>query len=164
MTNLYTGLVVSALRKCQLLLQRTGESDLQSRALEEAALFQLWKAYRAFLAELAIQLQLGFEPESLQVILDSLESQGVVSSEARELSLLSADPDSWLSKLLQAWKQLQQLAPAPTEEFVRKGANLIPLHSIAFPASNAISAEILLEWHSALSELVRRQRAILEEC
>ncbi|WKD51330.1 DUF6586 family protein [Microbulbifer spongiae] len=164
MTNLYTGLVVSALRKCQLLLQLSGESALQNRALQEAALFQLWKAYKAYLAELANELQLGFEPESLQVVLDSLKSRGVVSSEARELSLLYADPDSWLSKLLQCWRKLQQYAPTPTMESARKGANLIPLCSMASPTSGALSAEILLKWHGALSELVRRQRASLEEC
>ncbi|WP_299586387.1 DUF6586 family protein [uncultured Microbulbifer sp.] len=161
MSNPYTGLVTSALRKSQLLSTSHYDSPLHRLALEEGALLQLWKAYRAFLAELSQQLQLGFEAESLQVIGDSLQSQGRASSEVRELQLLLSEPESWLSAMLCAWKQLLQLSLA---EEVQGQENLIPTQNIAGPRPVTLSLEVLLEWHASLSELVRRQRTNLEEC
>lgn len=162
MSNPHTGQVVSALRKTQLLLQLSSETPLQRVALEEAAVLQLWKAYRAFLAELSHQLQLGLESDSLQVIADSLESQGRASIEVKELQQLSEEPCSWLSQLLQAWAQLVS-APSNTKDKL-DSPNLIPLHNLAASELVTISDEVLLQWHASLSELVRRQRANLEEC
>jgi len=162
MSNPYTGQVVSALRKAQLLLQLTSEMPLQRVALEEAAVLQLWKAYRAFLAELSHQLQLGFESDSLQVIADSLEGQGRASIEVKELQQLSEEPCSWLSQLLRAWTQLVSVLSKP--EAKHESPNLIPVHNLATSELVTISDEVLLHWHASLSELVRRQRANLEEC
>ncbi|MFA0811974.1 DUF6586 family protein [Microbulbifer epialgicus] len=162
MSNPYTGQVASALRKAQLLLQMTCETPLQRTALEEGVILQLWKAYKAFLAELSHQLQLDIEPESLQIIADSLEAQGRASNEVKELQQLGSESDTWLSQLLLIWSRLLSLSPSP--EPIRKGANLIPLHNVASPVPLVVSAEVLQEWHAALSELVHRQRANLEEC
>ncbi|QFT54636.1 DUF6586 family protein [Microbulbifer sp. THAF38] len=162
MSNPYTGLVTSALRKSQLLATSSFDSAIQRMALEEGALLQLWKAYRAFLAELSHQLQLGFEPESLQVIVDSLHSQGKASVEVRELQLLVSEPGSWLSEFLRAWHQLLRLPPLAEDK--GQGGNLIPAHNVAGPVVVDLSFEVLLKWHAALSELVGRQRANLEEC
>jgi hypothetical protein len=162
MSNPYTGLVTSALRKSQLLATSSYDSSIQRMALEEGALLQLWKAYQAFLAELSHQLQLSFEPESVQVILDGLHSQGRESLEVSELQLLLSEPGSWLSELLHAWNQLLRL-PTLAEEKGQAG-NLIPTHNIAGPVPIELSFEALLKWHKALSELILRQRANLEEC
>ncbi|WP_445366174.1 DUF6586 family protein [Microbulbifer sp. ANSA001] len=162
MSNPFTGQVASALRKAQLLLQLTSDvSPLQSAALEEAVVLQLWKAYRAFLVELSHQLQLGFEPESLQMIADSLETQGRASNEVKELQQLNEQPDSWLNQLLQAWTLLMSL-PSNTE-VKREAPNLIPIHNVGREPVT-ITVQGLTQWHKSMVELIRRQRANLEEC
>ncbi|AWF81840.1 hypothetical protein BTJ40_13955 [Microbulbifer sp. A4B17] len=163
MTNPYTIHVTSALRKSQLLLQQPWDMPLQRDALEEAALMQLCKAYRAFLAEQATQLQLEFEPESPQLIIDALRGQGRASAEANELSGLVSDPQSWLFHMLHAWKEQQKISVVAGDK--KQQANLIPLYSdVAKPEFAPLSKELLFEWHRCLNELVVRQRAHLDEC
>ncbi|MCO1333518.1 hypothetical protein MO867_04105 [Microbulbifer sp. OS29] len=163
MSNPYTVHVTSALRKSQLLLQLPCEISLQRSALEEAALLQLWKAYQAFLAEQAAQLQLGFEPDSPQLMVDALKAQGRASADANELADLLKDSGSWLSHMLSAWTALQELSVIAKEK--KQKVNLIPLHNESLGSDLTIlSQEQLLQWHQALSELVRRQRALLDEC
>ncbi|WHI46669.1 DUF6586 family protein [Microbulbifer sp. JMSA004] len=163
MSNSYTIHVTSALRKSQLLLQQPWDLPLQRDALEEAALMQLCKAYRAFLAEQAAQLQLGFEPESPQLIIDALGVQGRASAEANELSGLVGDPQSWLSHMLYAWEEQQKISVGADEK--QQQVNLIPLHNeVAKPEFAPLSKELLLQWHRSLNELVVRQRAHLDEC
>ncbi|WP_444931444.1 DUF6586 family protein [Microbulbifer sp. SSSA002] len=163
MSNPYTIHVTSALRKGQLLLQQPWDIPLQRDALEEAALMQLCKAYRAFLAEQASQLQLGFEPASPQLIIDALGVQGRASAEVNELAGLVGDPQSWLSHMLHAWQEQQKISAAAEEK--SQPVNLIPLHNeVAAPEFAPLCKESLLDWHRCLSELVVRQRAHLDEC
>lgn len=161
MSNPYTGSVASALRKSELLLAMEHSSRLQESALLEAAVLQLWRAYRAFLAELAYQLQLNSEPESAQALAERAGALGKTCSEAVELSELDADPDSWLAQLQAAWVHLWNFAPESGQH--KAAANLIPLQNLSATDPVALSDERLREWHSALSELVRRQRAQSEE-
>ena len=129
MSNPYTGVVASALRKAQLTLhasESTGEAGSQQAlletALQEAALVQLWRAYKAFLAEQGHQLQLGFrpggEPETAAALSQLVAARGKFSAEANELVNLAENPDSWFRAMESSWQALwqpaQQCAVAPS--------------------------------------------------
>lgn len=160
--NPYTGSVASALRKCQLLLETDCAATLARAAVHEAAVLQLWRAYRAFLAELAFQLHLDSEPESAQALAERARAFDKTCGQAVELQELGADPDSWLARLQQAWVQLWSFS-AESNGRGQQPANLIPLQNLSASGPVALSDGVLCEWHAALSELVRRQRAQAEE-
>ncbi|SHE50627.1 hypothetical protein SAMN04487965_0038 [Microbulbifer donghaiensis] len=161
MSNPYTGTVASALRKSQLLLATDCEAALQRSAVQEAAVLQLWRAYRAFLAELAYQLHLDAEPESAQALLERAHAFGKSSGEAAELHELAADPDSWLARLQAAWVALWSFSADQAGR--REAANLIPVQNLSATEPLQLTDELLHDWYKALSELVRRQRAQTEE-
>lgn len=110
MSNPYTGTVASALRKCELLLDTGPGTALARTAVYEGVVLQLWRAYRAFLAELAFQLHLNTEPESAQALAEHAEAARVPCGQAVELQELSANPDSWLARLQVAWVRLWSLS------------------------------------------------------
>lgn len=160
MSNPYTGTVAAALRKSELLLAVECEAPLQRAALHEAAVLQLWRAYRAFLAELAYQLQLNSEPESAQALAERAAAFGVTCGAAVELSELDVDPDSWLAQLQAAWVELWDFS---SDSGGQRPANLIPLQNLSATGPVELSEEVLRQWHAGLAELVRRQRAQSEE-
>lgn len=162
MSNPYTGSVASALRKGQLLLETESAVPLASAGLQEAVVLQLWRAYRAFLAELAFQMHLDSEPESAQALAERARALGKTCGQAVELQELSADPDSWLARLQAAWVQLWSFS-VEKNGTRPQATNLIPLQNLSATGPVALSDGLLREWHSALSELVRRQRAQAEE-
>ncbi|AOS97792.1 hypothetical protein AUP74_02390 [Microbulbifer aggregans] len=158
MSNPHTGSVAAALRKAALLADIEPDGNLQRQALDEARLLQLRRAYQAFLAELAFQLQLGGQPDSALALARLAESQGKGCGEARELLELLEEPDSWLSSLERAWAGLwdfsgdanQQRASEPT---------LIPSRDLGRRPLEALNGQQVDHWQSALSEIIRRQRA-----
>ena len=179
MSNPYTGTVASALRKCQLLVSAAMEEEvvamppshpavLMRTAGLEGALMQLWRAYRAFLAEQAHQLNLGVEPDSAKALHSQALSNQKVSAEVEELVGLAENPESWFCQLEQAWRSLWRLssqagarAGAKTVGAGEQGAvqNLIPSVQVAESSGGGLNAEQLARWHQNLSELVTRQRA-----
>ncbi|GAB2502735.1 DUF6586 family protein [Microbulbifer agarilyticus] len=182
MSNPYTGTVASALRKAQLLLgepqQVASGQPLLDTALLEAALTQLWRAYRAFLAEQGHQLQLGFaagsEPESAQALAALVSQRGKFSGDVTELVNLSEDPESWLSGLCRAWAghwQLSTSAPAGPSEASNATASgvqaMIPVRQLDNPSAGPqdadMTADNLRQWYQALVELIQRQRAQSQE-
>lgn len=162
MSNPYTGAVASALRKSQLLLEGESGPVLRQAAVQEGAVMQLWRAYRAFLCELAFQLQLGCEPESASELKERAAARGTACAEAVELLELLGDSGSWLSQLQAAWLQLWKFSGGRSEG---NGGNdnLIPLQNLSAAEIPALSEERLQVWRTALVELVRRQRAHMEE-
>ncbi|MBB3061459.1 DUF6586 family protein [Microbulbifer rhizosphaerae] len=162
MSNPYTGAVASALRKSQLLLEGEGGPALRQAAVQEGAMVQLWRAYRAFLCELAFQLQLGCEPESASELKERAVARGMACAEAVELLELLGDPGSWLSQLQAAWLQLWKFSGGRSEGN-RGGDNLIPLQNLSTAEIPVLNEELLQTWRGALEELVRRQRAHMEE-
>ncbi|WP_295801985.1 DUF6586 family protein [uncultured Microbulbifer sp.] len=177
MSNPYTGSVASALRKCQLLLSAAAEGEVAAvppshpaalvhAATLEGALLQLWRAYRAFLAEQAHQLSLGAEPESATALLKLAAASHKASAEVGELVSLAENPDSWFRELEQAWRALwrfaaQQGGARASGSVSGPGAvqNLIPSTQLAEAPAGPLSVERLEGWHRKLSELVARQRA-----
>lgn len=164
MTNPYTGTVAAALRKSQLLLELAPAEGLQRAAVQEAVLLQLWRAYRAFLGELAHQLQLGAEPQAAAELKRAVLARGQASAEALELAALEADADSWLAALQDAWHQLWRFS---ADSSARGGATAagqqIPVVDLGSSRPAALDSATLAEWRESLAELVRRQRAHLEE-
>lgn len=157
MSNPYTGSVASALRKAELLLTLEAPESLGQKALLEAALLQLWRAYRAFLCEVSFQLQLGCEPGSESELRARAAERGITSGEANELMALLEQPDSWLSQLQAAWGWLWSFAaPGGADSRADK---LIPLRNLSEAQPSELSAAGLREWQRALGELIRRQRA-----
>lgn len=162
MSNVYTGAVASALRKSQLLMEGENGAALRQAAVKEAVVLQLWRAYRAFLCELAFQLQLGCEPESASDLKERAADRGTACAEAAELLELLGDSTSWLSQLQAAWQGLWQFSGGRGGGD-RSNDYLIPLQNLSAPEAAALSDERLEEWRRALAELVRRQRAHMEE-
>jgi hypothetical protein len=166
MSNPYTGSVASALRKAELLLGAEASPGLQRAAVQDGALLQLWRAYRAFLLELSFQLQLGAEPETAAQLQQLAASRGKTSSEAGELLELLGDPGSWLARLRGAWEQLWRFnneSAAGNGGQRPQTGKLIPVQNLAVSAPVVVDEILLREWQSALTELVRRQRAQTEE-
>ncbi|WP_299593051.1 DUF6586 family protein [uncultured Microbulbifer sp.] len=180
MSNPYTGAVASALRKTQLILHSpdaSGEAGSQQAlldtALQEAALVQLWRAYRAFLAEQGHQLQLGFrpggEPETAQALAQLVAARGKFSAEVNELVSLGENPDSWFRSMELAWQALWRpaggISMSPSDPGPGPGAvqSLIPVQQLDQTAAEPLSREALTSWLRAMNELVQRQRAHGEE-
>ncbi|MFD1217781.1 DUF6586 family protein [Microbulbifer celer] len=170
MSNPYTGTVASAVRKSQLLLasastlqEASGAGNmLERQALIEGAVLQLWRAFRAFLAEQSHQLQLGVEPETARDLGRYAEAANKVSAEVTELCNLADNPDSWVVALQSAWRGLliPGQSPLTAAGAQRSSAvNLIPMAELRDDPAAALTAESVLEWQQALIELVTRQRA-----
>ncbi|AMX02645.1 DUF6586 family protein [Microbulbifer thermotolerans] len=162
MSNPYTGIVASSLRKAALLLETENAAPLARTALYEAVVLQLWRAYRAFLAELAFQLQLMTEPESAQTLAECAQAAGKTCSQAVELQELLANRNSWLAQMQAAWRQLWHFSQEKCGDRPQ-GDNLIPVQDISASAAPVLNDSLLWEWHGALGELVQRQRAQAEE-
>jgi len=178
MSNPYTGAVASALRKAQLLLQTPdspaqagSQQALRETALQEAALLQLWRAYKAFLAEQGHQLQLGFraggEPENAAALARLVSARGKFSAEVNELVSLAENPDSWYQGMAAAWQALWLPAGGASEAAGTESAaivqSLIPVQQLDRQVPQPLSREALSGWLQALSELVQRQRAHAQE-
>ncbi|MCK7597326.1 hypothetical protein M0G74_08585 [Microbulbifer sp. CAU 1566] len=171
MSNPYTGTVASALRKCQILLQSldergSTENPLLQAALQEGALLQLWRAYRAFLGEQSHQLGLGtgVVPESAAALQSLLTARGKFSADVGELVSLAENPDSWFYPMAVAWIGLWKL-PTSAGQGPDGGAGvqtLIPVRQLEdMPV--AVDPECLNRWLRGLTELVQRQRVQGEE-
>lgn len=177
MSNPYTGAVASALRKAQLILhspESSGEAGapqaLQETALQEAALLQLWRAYRAFLAEQGHQLQLGFgpggEPETATALATLVSARGKFSAEVNELVSLAENPDSWFQGMAAAWQALWLPAGGETQSGTVVSVevqSLIPVQQLDRREPEPLSRKALTSWLNALNELVQRQRAHAQE-
>jgi len=167
MNNPHTGTVASALRKCQLLLvaieRCEDNATLERQALEEGALLQLWRAYKAFLAEQAHQLQLAVTPESAEDLHRYAAAAQKVSAEVQELLNLAENPDGWFAGLQRAWRGLWQSAGSGSGQIAVSAqsptVNLIPMTEVKDAAPAPLTRESLQSWLRALSELVLRQRA-----
>ncbi|GAA5523481.1 hypothetical protein Maes01_00026 [Microbulbifer aestuariivivens] len=158
MSNPYTGAVAAALRKATLLGDITPAGDLQAQALFEARLLELWRAYQAFLAELAFQLQLGGEPDSPKMLSQMAHSQNKGCGEALELEGLLEDPESWLSTLEAAWQALWQFRTGQRQRRGAASATLIPLMEVGQRPVEPLSRSQLENWQQGLTELIQRQR------
>ncbi|MFI2810091.1 MULTISPECIES: DUF6586 family protein [Microbulbifer] len=164
MANPYTGSVAAALRKSQLLLESAPAGGLHQAAVQDAVVLQLWLAYRAFLCELAHQLQLGSQPESPGQLARDAASRGMSSSEAAELEALAGDPESWLAGIEAAWLGLWQFSGSRASQGNGAGspAQVIPLRDLS-RQSAAPDLDALRNWRESMVELIRRQRAHMEE-
>lgn len=175
MSNPYTGMVASSLRKAQLILQSLegGEGDgnpLMQSAQLEAALLQLWKAHRAFLAEQGHQLQLGFkpggEPETAGKLQALVTVRGKYSAEVAELVGLEENPESWFAAMARCWLALWRPASGGSnqESAAGNGANtLIPLRQVDLISSVSLDRDNLRHWLQQLNQLVLRQREQSQE-
>lgn len=177
MSNPYTGVVVSALRKCQLMLQPLDQIEAEHNplllsALHEGALLHLWRAYQAFLAEQGYELRLGFspggEPESAQALAKMATACDKLSAEVGELVNLEENPDSWFHAMACTWRGLWH--PAGNGGDAESGSGsvqtLIPVRQLDRTTSGGpvvLDREQLQLWHQALTELVLRQRAQSQE-
>ncbi|WP_078085572.1 DUF6586 family protein [Microbulbifer mangrovi] len=175
MSNPYTGTVASALRRCQLILQSPepeaeqgnplSPEALYESALCQGALLQLWRAYRAFLAEQGHQLQLGFgpggEPETAHSLAQLVTARGKFSAEINELVSLAENPDSWFQGLEAAWRALWCPAGGAGQSAADPSGvqSLIPVRQLDTRAPEALNRASLGKWFRALNELIQRQRA-----
>ena len=147
--------------------------------MQEGALLQLWRGYRAFLGEQAHQLQLGLGagalPESAQSLQGLVAARGKFSAEVGELVSLAENPDSWFFPMAAAWGGLWRSAAAAGKP-ASDGAippsppgvqTLIPLRQLEASSNDVapviVDADRLMAWLRALTELVQRQRVQGEE-
>ncbi len=139
-----------------------GESEPARQAQYESVVFHLLQAYCAFLRELADMQNLPVNANALVENAEGLISNApaeVVSPELQELAMLEMDPGSWLANLRQVFRRFG--APVDTV-----GLPGVVQHSeisvtMVTPEDNRLSE--LTMWHEALSEIIRRLRAVSQE-
>jgi hypothetical protein len=88
----------------------SGESPnrMKLRGLQEAVLFHLDSALKAYLQELAERERVLLTEPTLSELSKAFQQQAINCSELNELVLLSQDKTSWLSKLLSASKAIHK--------------------------------------------------------
>jgi len=133
--------------------------------LLQGAVFHLITAYRFYLREIAEnhQIQTHAQINNENQLSAALESSGKASSDASELASLQHDSDSWLAKLYGAYAAIGQLpvkkdidhAEAAHDHLI--AAVLIDQES---PDAEVLTAQQLLAWEKAFSDLISRQREV----
>ena len=135
------------LYQCRLLAEQMVEASQPelAEALEEAAVLQLWAAYRSYLNELGEMVSLPIQVATLE----ELKQQArLVTGEMRELEQLEDNEFSWLGQLLHAAGKLGWPGVRASQA---QNANLIA-------AVNQPDTGSLTVWYSELNALIDRQR------
>ncbi|MBM97468.1 MAG: hypothetical protein CMI09_16645 [Oceanospirillaceae bacterium] len=135
------------LYQCRLLAEQMVEANQPelAEALEEAAVLQLWAAYRSYLNELGEMVSLPIQVATLE----ELKQQArLVTGEMRELEQLEDNEFSWLGQLLHAAGKLGWPGARASQA---QNANLIA-------AVNQPDTGSLTVWYSELNALIDRQR------
>ncbi len=131
----------------------------------ESVLFHLASAYDAFLREIAELYKVDTESLSgYRSLAAELDETGVESPEISQLSLLEADETGWLHKMVAAYEACwhgSDKRAAATET-----TSISEIHVLQVNPDHAEDEAIITEyeaWLTALSELIDRLRAGMEE-
>jgi len=134
------------LYQCRLLAEQASVAEPAelAQALEDAALYQLWMAYRSYLNELGEMVSLSMRADSLAHLMQEVR---LVTGEMKELAQLEADGFSWLGQFLAAVEHLGWPGP------VARPAD----HNLIAVANQPASAGMAI-WYRELDRLIDRQR------
>ncbi|WP_369857798.1 DUF6586 family protein [Candidatus Thalassolituus haligoni] len=101
----WVGQTNQRLYQCRLLQEQicAGQEPALQQALDDAALLQLFAAYRCYLNELALAAGVTNRVDSLTQL---LQQTALVTGDMRQWQALSADTFSWFCRFLQVVEQL----------------------------------------------------------
>lgn len=139
------------------------KGSLRFRAIQESVLLHLYSAFHFYQRELA-EANGVKQPEligSLDSLAGALHQLGKQPSEVAELQSLCAEEGSWLSQLLNHYKQVFGSPPRAPEKkaFVQEGMiELVELSQDETPINIELDIKILGEWMVEFKALVLRQR------
>jgi hypothetical protein len=168
MTDLYSQRVNQTLAFAQYALvgintELASESPnpMKLRGQQEAALFHLDSAYKAYLNELAERERVLLTQATPSELRKAFQQQGIHSSELDEIGLLCQDSSSWLSKLISAIKAVHKPLPPSQESASQSDIAIIDL---AKEASLEEQLETQLQgWYEQLRALILRHRSNAQE-
>ncbi|MBA4501919.1 DUF6586 family protein [Marinobacterium marinum] len=132
----------------------------------ESVLFFLASGYAALLREIAENYNLT--PTGIHChadLLEQMEATGQESPEVRELEQLESDRNSWLHKMLQAYRSCWEVAGGSVK-VTAAGSSVSEIHVLQVNPDHAEDAEVLKEynhWLQAFRELLERLRANMQE-
>ncbi|NRP59100.1 DUF6586 family protein [Marinobacterium sp. xm-d-564] len=168
MADLYSQRVNQTLAFAQYALvgintELTGESNnrMKLRGLQEAALFHLDSALKAYLNELAERERVLLTQSTPSELSKAFKQQGIHSSELDEMELLCQDSSSWLSKLISAIKAIHKPLPPSQESASQSDIAIIDL---AKEQSLEEQLETQLQgWFEQLRAMILRHRSNAQE-
>ena len=168
MADLYSQRVNQTLAFAQYALgsiasESTSESDnsMRLRGLQEAALFHMDSAFKAYLFELAERERILLTQATLSELNKAFQQQAIYSNELDEMELLSQDPTSWLSKLIRAINAIHKpLAPVQ----VAASQSEIAITDVAKEMSLDEQLQTQLQdWFEQLRAMILRHRSNAQE-
>lgn len=140
-----------------------GESPnrMKLRGLQEAALFHLESAFKAYLQELAERERVLLTNSTLPELSKAFNQQAIFCSELNELELLSLDQTSWLSKLLSAIKAIHK--PIVTSQESTSQSQIAITDLAKEPGLEEQLESQLQGWFDQLRAMVQRHRSNSQE-
>ncbi|MFC3149647.1 DUF6586 family protein [Litoribrevibacter euphylliae] len=128
-------------------------------ALEESAVAHLYNAYVGLLCELAAEHNVPFQSETLTLnqLNDALMKRDDGRREIAELLNLLAEPNSWLSRLHQSYRN-RFVAKQKKSEYIGEEPELVSLIAIDVTEQEPEGLN-LLDAHQAMKQLVEQVRS-----
>ena len=168
MADLYSQRVNQTLAFAQYALvgintELTSESPnpMKLRGLQEAALFHLDSAFKAYLNELAERERVLLTQATPSVLSKAFETQAIHSSELDEMELLCQDSNSWLFKLISAIKAIHK--PLPPSQETASPSDIAIVDLAKEPSLEDQLETQLQSWFEQLKAMILRHRSNAQE-
>lgn len=134
---------------------------MKLRGLQEAALFHLDSAYKAYLNELAERERVLLTQATLSELSKAFQQQAIYSSELDEMELLCQDSSSWLFRLMSANNSIHKPLP-PLQEIASQSE--ITIKDLAKESTLEEQLETQLQdWFEQLRAMIQRHRSNAQE-
>ncbi|MBU2964433.1 hypothetical protein Q4508_04250 [Amphritea sp. 2_MG-2023] len=131
----------------------------------ESVLFHMASAYSSLLREIAEQYSFDANRiTKLSQLVAQMEAQGLEAPEVAELQQLHSNADSWLHKLLAAYKACWRAEEH--KESRGQAESVSEIHVMQINPDHAEDSDILSEyqlWFSEFKSLVERMRSSMQE-
>lgn len=144
--------------KLKALSEIASDSRLMEHALAEAVLHQIAATWLALVRQVGDSH--GIKPNqvhSLDELIQVLDARGFESIEARELSRIAGEPESWVASFLSHYAE----TTCPPEPMTASVSDAIPMQDRS--GLDAIKSARYRPWVEALSELVERMQIRFHE-
>lgn len=134
---------------------------MKLRGLQEAALFHLDSAYKAYLNELAERERVLLTQATLSELSQAFQQQAITSSELDEMALLCQDSSSWLFKMISANKSIHKPL-LPQQETASQSE--IAIKDLVKESTLEEQLETQLQgWFEQLRAMIQRHRSNAQE-
>jgi hypothetical protein len=129
-------------------------------ALEESAMIHLHNAYVGLLCELAAEHNVAFHPEqiTLNMLNDALMQRDDGRREIAELLGLLSEPNSWLSRLLQSYRN-RFVAKQKKSEYQGEEPELVSIVAIDVSEEATTEGLNLFDAYRAMKQLIDQVRS-----